>query len=58
LEQDDHKYSNSKRFKPVYKHLSIFIIVVVILLGVSAYMELEIGQSDQFDIKKILSERT
>jgi hypothetical protein len=46
LKQDDHKHSNSRRFKPFYKHLSIVGIVVVILVGISAYAELEIGKSD------------
>ena len=52
MKQDDHNRSNSKRFKPFYKHISIISIVVLILVGISAYAELEIGKSDQFDIKK------
>ena len=46
MKQDDNDYSNGKRFKPLYKHLLIICIVVVTLVGISAYAELQIGKSD------------
>jgi hypothetical protein len=46
LKKDGYDGSNDRSFKPIYKHILIIGIVVFVLVGISAYAELEIGKSD------------
>ena len=45
MKKDGYDGISGRRFKPIYKHISIIGIVVVVLVGISAYTELEIGKS-------------